>query len=99
MLNYEDARAIVAGQIKEGQANADNLTLVIQDERTIEKVYGWMFFYTSKKWVETGNLIYRIAGNSPIIVDRITGKMTSYYSSVSVEDAFKRFEQENGYSS
>jgi len=48
--------------------------LIVQD-RTIKKPYGWVFFYNSKKFLETRDNRDRIAGNAPIIVDRINGEI------------------------
>ena len=42
---------------------------VVVDSHTIEKSYGWVFFYNSRKFVETGLLQYRLAGNGPVIVN------------------------------
>ena len=42
---------------------------VIVDSLTLEKPYGWVFFYNSRKFVETGLLQYRLAGNGPVIVN------------------------------
>lgn len=44
--------------------------LVIQDEKTIERSFGWVFFYNSKEFVETKDPKYMIAGNAPLIVNR-----------------------------
>jgi len=49
--------------------------LIIVDEATIERPWGWVFFYTSKKWKETGDIHYAIAGNAPVIIERSTGKL------------------------
>jgi hypothetical protein len=48
---------------------------VIMHEHTIEKPYGWIFFYTSKGWLETGEIKFAVAGNSPLLVTRDTGEL------------------------
>jgi hypothetical protein len=47
-------------------------------EHTIQKPYGWIFFYNTKEWIATGDPNYSLVGNAPIIVGidgeiRITG--------------------------
>ena len=43
--------------------------MTINDELTIKKPYGWVFFYKSRVEEEI------IVGNAPIIVDRIDGEI------------------------
>ena len=50
------------------------MNIIIIDEDTIEKEYGWVFFYQSKEFVETGDFSYKLAGNGPIIVEK-TGNL------------------------
>ncbi len=61
--------------------------LVLQEDKTIEKPFGWVFFYNSKKFVETRDFHYALLGNAPLIVDKESGdlhvtgtaKPTEYY--------------------
>ena len=39
-------------------------------ERTIAKPYGWVFFYQSRKWIETRRTGDGIFGGGPIFVSR-----------------------------
>jgi hypothetical protein len=45
-----------------------DLELLAND--TIEFKYGWVFFYQSKEYVESGDISKLIGGNAPIIVDK-----------------------------
>jgi hypothetical protein len=60
--------------------------VAIQFEETVEKPYGWVFFYDSKQSIETGAFEHSLLGNAPIIVGidgeiRVTGtaKPLEYY--------------------
>ena len=44
------------------------LELVIQDDLTIEREFGWVFFYQSKQFVETGDVESSLLGAAPLIV-------------------------------
>jgi hypothetical protein len=44
--------------------------LVILEESTIVKPYGWVFFYDSQRFLKTGKFSYRLAGNGPVLVTR-----------------------------
>ena len=46
----------------------DDDEIIILDDGTIEKSWGWVFFYTSRKYHETNDIRYAVAGNAPIIV-------------------------------
>ena len=49
--------------------------LVIIDDATIERPFGWVFFYQSKRYLESGEFEFCLAGNAPLIVDRRTGEV------------------------
>jgi hypothetical protein len=98
MITYDEARKLAAEKIGEGKINANGIEFLITDQHTIGKPYCWVFFYNSKKWLESKNILDLIAGNSPMIVDKKSEKITIYYSSGSVAEALKRYEQEIGYS-
>ena len=45
----------------------------VQLTKIQEEPFGWVFFYQSKDYLETGNLSSMLAGNAPFIVDHKTG--------------------------
>lgn len=45
----------------------------VQLTKVQEEPFGWVFFYQSKDYLETGNLSSMLAGNAPFIVDHKTG--------------------------
>ena len=49
--------------------------LAVLDEQTIEKPWGWIFFYQSSRYMETGNILDMLAGNAPIFVNRTTNEV------------------------
>ncbi len=76
MITREYARKLVVAQVhlqEEGLPQDDEI--VILDESTIEKDWGWVFFYTSRRWQETRELRYALAGNAPFIVEKKGGKL------------------------
>ena len=48
---------------------------VILAELTLEKAYGWVFFYNSRRYVETQDVRYTLYGNAPIIVEKENGSL------------------------
>lgn len=43
--------------------------LAIAADKIVEKAFGWVFFYNSKKFLETGEYQYAAVGNAPLIID------------------------------
>jgi hypothetical protein len=75
MIDRAFARRIVAEHIDEGWRTADGVTPVVMDDRTIEREFGWVFFYQSQEHLDTGDLGTVLAGNAPLIVDRRDGSI------------------------
>lgn len=49
--------------------------LSLLSDQTIEFEGGWVFFYNSKKFLETGAIRDTLAGNAPIIVGKAEGSI------------------------
>ncbi|WP_343639681.1 YrhB domain-containing protein [Roseateles sp.] len=92
MLNYEDAIATAEKEL----ANADDLpggdSLVLLLQHTIERPFGWVFFYTSRLYRETGEARYALAGNAPFIVNRRSGEVVITGTARPVEQYIAEYE-------
>jgi hypothetical protein len=74
MINYDQARKrVVDTVLLDVNVLAAGNEIIIVDEATIERPWGWVFFYTSRKWHETRDVRYALAGNAPLIVDKTQG--------------------------
>lgn len=49
--------------------------LTILDGETIEDDFGWLFFWQSRRYLETGNFSDILAGNAPLLVSRKDGTL------------------------
>lgn len=67
MLTKTEALELVAKKLQ--QLSPDNPFIVV-DEGTIEKPYGWVFFFNSKKYLETKEISDALAGNGPVIINK-----------------------------
>jgi len=45
------------------------VSLRLVDSETIEKPFGWVFFYNSEEYLRQGNFRDMLTGNAPFIVD------------------------------
>jgi Immunity protein 35 len=73
MITKPEAVELVSDRLR--QLAPPNDPFVIVDSDTIERQFGWVFFYNSKKFLETREFSYRLAGNGPIIVNKHDGSV------------------------
>jgi len=73
MLLFSEAVRIVKEKLIELSSDEFPLELILED--TIEDDFGWVFFYNSKEYLDTGNILFMLAGNAPIIVDKFDGSV------------------------
>lgn len=89
-MTKEQAKEIAVKTIDQLKPGTE---FVILDEKTMEKDFGWVFFYAPKKYVETGNPKYLVPGNSPIVVHRSDGSTHFLSTSVPPSRAIEVYEQ------
>jgi immunity protein 35 of polymorphic toxin system len=65
--------------------------LVIMSDKTIEKEYGWIFFYQTKKYLETNNVRDMMIGNCPILVKR-SGETVFFPTFLPIQESIRRYE-------
>ena len=94
-IDRSEARAIATRYVESFDVHlADGDVLVLLDDPTIEKPYGWIFFYSSKGWLETGDIKYAIAGNAPFLVKRDTGEIRVFGTARPIEWHVEQYERE-----
>jgi len=67
--------------------------LVIQEGKTLKRSFGWVFFPTTRKYVETGDPAFLVPGAGPIIIERESGRVVPLTTSVSPAKAIDEFEK------
>lgn len=72
-IKYEEARRLAMDYLKR---QACDVELVLLEDETITEDFGWVFFYNTKKFQETGDFRDMLGGNAPIIIDNRNGKIT-----------------------
>lgn len=68
--------------------NSEQFELLLENTKKYE--FGWIFFYASKRFIETGNSDYNIPGTSPFVV-ATDGSVADLSSSISPEDAIEEY--------
>jgi hypothetical protein len=73
MIDHAAARSLVRWRLAAMPALSPDDEWVVLEDCTIERDSGWVFFYDSRLFRETGDSCYIIAGNSPFFVRRADG--------------------------
>ena len=72
MIDQAEAHALATSWLRERMQPCPSR---IVDEDTQEHPLVWVFFYNSIRYLETGIFRDRLAGNGPLIVNRIDGSI------------------------
>ena len=93
MLTQDGARLQVFLDLQRYGQRRGPEELVILDEHTIERPWGWVFFYTARGWRD-GDWKYAIAGNAPYMVNRSDGSMQFAGTGRPIEEYIQDYEAE-----
>jgi hypothetical protein len=91
MMTKAEALDFVSKKL--GAKSTDDDSHIVNDAWTLEKPFGWIFFYNSKKFLETGEFRYRLAGNGPVIVNKFDGSIQFLGSSPSELLLLEKYEE------
>jgi len=72
--------------------------LVLVEEMTLTKPYGWIFFYNSRRYMDTRDILDAIAGNGPVVVLADTGEVVTLGTALRPEEEIALFERNRGLS-
>jgi hypothetical protein len=87
-IKYKDARALADKWVE----IASGGTADILEECTITRPYGWVFFWQSKRYIETRDPMDSLLGNAPIIVDRVNFELLGTGTADPIEHYLKEYE-------
>jgi hypothetical protein len=93
VIDKDFARRLAAEHIEEGRTNAEGIIPVIVDDETIEKDFGWIFFYQALEYLETQDSGFQLLGNAPIIVDRADGSLHETGTAEPIEHYIRDYEK------
>lgn len=93
-LTIEQAREL-AEQFANANYSVEGDRIVVLDEFTQTKTYGWIFSLQSKRYVDTNNFSYMLVGLGPTIVMN-DGSIHQFGTAVQPEEAIRAFEMSRG---
>ena len=65
------------------------------DTNLIEKDFGWIFFYNTKSYMDTGDNLDMLIGNAPILVDKKTKDIHIFGTSHPINYYIEEYERGN----
>ena len=89
MWTYEKALRVVAAYV---EVSTDGMGVVVESQ-TLDKPYGWVFFYQSRAFVESGNVLDAFVGNAPLIFNRTSGEYHVTGTARPIEDYVADYER------
>ena len=96
-VDYEEALQIARRALKESDPED---RMVLQEEKTEERSFGWVFAYTTRRYLETGDFNDTVPGVGPLIVFRHDGSVeflpTSLPPERLLQDVEERWQAEHG---
>jgi hypothetical protein len=94
----QEVSTITAAQAKElalewvqKQRVGEGDECVLVERSTMERPFGWVFFYGSKRYIETGESRYALAGNAPVVVTRVDGRIHHTGTAFPIEHYLEKF--------
>jgi hypothetical protein len=94
MLTRRNAQLLVDNQLDTWNCNLSDLEqFVVLDDETIERPWGWVFFFTTRGWL-SGDERYLVAGNGPILVNRHTSEVRHLLTARSIAVQLAEYETE-----
>lgn len=96
-MTKEKALQIVQGYLDTLLPLDSDDQYVVIEKQILEKPYGWVFLFNSKKFLDSGNIFLSLCGNGPIVVQKDTGKIHQLGSANGLEATIKEFEEAMGW--
>lgn len=91
MITALEARELAHRHIKSLEAEI-GCELELVDGSTLERPFGWMFFYQSSEFLRTQNHVFALAGNGGLIVSRESGHLTTTGTAMAPEYYLEQYE-------
>jgi hypothetical protein len=74
MIDRQQAEVIAEAHVRD-LPRLGSPECILLPQETLEEPFGWVFFYQSREYIETGRSSTRVAGNAPLLVLRQTGEL------------------------
>lgn len=90
-IDRASAKAIALKYMNENFGRDPELAIV--DGEPSEITHAWVFFYNTRRYLETGEFSDALAGNGPILVNKRNGDVAAFGMAISLETLFADYEE------
>jgi hypothetical protein len=94
MIDLQQAEHIAGEYLKK---LGDEIGMSLQLVRRQDLSYGWLFFYNSQAYLQSGEIGSMLAGNAPFIVEACDGSLHVLGTAAPVEIYLKEYEISQGH--
>jgi hypothetical protein len=91
-MTEHEAREVALRYVKQKEREV-GCELILLDDATFERKFGWVFFYDSRRHAETGDFREALAGNAPVVVTRKDGQPHETGTAFPLEHYLKSYEE------
>ncbi len=95
MIDKQQA-VVIARQAIAGLKIKGDRKLALQEDKTMETSFGWVFFYNTEEFLKTRDNKHRLVGNAPIIVDKNDGSYQFTGTARRIDYYIKEYERKRG---
>ena len=96
-MDLQEAQKRVEEFLNNKYKRNDDIVMVVIEDMTIEKEYGWYFFPSNKEYLETGDWKKMLVGEGLVLIKKEDGQIIQFRTRYSHEHYIKEFEKEFGY--
>lgn len=95
MINFFDAIKVANECLEKTFGLSEQKdSIQIMEDKTICHDSGWVFFYNSKKFIETKNFDFMLVGNRPLFVSKDDGALQFIRADIDIVDAIRDLKSE-----
>jgi hypothetical protein len=93
--NQVEAENLIQNTLDEmKRLHPNSETMLVDTSLTDERNWGWIIYYQSKKYIETKDIKYMLAGNGSYFVNKNTGEMIYTGTSEPIENYVEEYEKQ-----
>jgi len=90
-MNLAEAEKKVLSELA-NSTDLSGIECALIKPKTIERKWGWVFFYQSTDYIKSGDFRDMLGGNAPIIVNKLTGKLIHTGTAYEILHYIKEYE-------
>lgn len=96
MIDRHAAKAMALKYMDENFGREPELAIV--DGEPSETAHAWVFFYNTRGYLESGDFSEALAGNGPILVNKMSGEIEAFGTAVPLDKLFAEYEKKQHHS-